>query len=103
MYVCVLSTCDPMVLETPLKVSYTFNPKNHLIKVFCGFFFANFSWLAAIKFATEFWVDHRDVKTTTDVKKEIRKIILKRIAALFFKGFATGGNIYRPLYIELQR
>jgi len=62
------------------------------------------SWLVDIMFATEFWVEHRDIKTTkTDVKKEIRKIILKRIVALFFKGFATGGNISRSLYTELQR
>jgi len=99
--VCVLCTYDPMVLET-LSFLYIRREKP-LNQVFCGFFLTYLSWLAAIKFATEFWVDYRVVKTTPDVKKEIRKIILKRIVALFFKGFAAVENIFRSLYTELQR
>lgn len=49
----------------------------------------------AIKFATEFWVDYRDIKTTTNVKKEIRKIILKQIVAIYIRNSRQENNISR--------
>lgn len=59
------------------KVSYTFDSRNHLIKFFVGFFYLSLS--ATIKFYTEFWVDYRDVKTTTRVQKKKKEKLYSNV------------------------